>query len=74
MKHSKVVVMETGERVSLSVPLSSYLKFSILYDPNNNLQEAMKGFKLVSLTPLVTPLVTVYMCMWCIGFLIYSEP
>jgi hypothetical protein len=74
MKHSKVVVMETGERVNLSVPLSSYLKFSILYDPNNNLQEAMKGFKLVSLTPLVTPLVTVYMCMWCIGFLIYSEP
>ena len=47
MKHSKVVVMETGERSHLSVPLSSYLKFSVLYDPNNNLQEAMGGFKLV---------------------------
>lgn len=45
MKHSKVVVMETGERDSLSVPLSSYLKFSILYDPNGNIQEAMQGFK-----------------------------
>ena len=60
MKHSKVVVMETGERVNLSVPLSSYLMFSILYDPNNNVQEAMEGFKLVSLTPLLTPLVKYY--------------
>lgn len=45
MKRTKVVVMETADRVHLSVPLSSYLKFSILYDPNNNLQEARRGFK-----------------------------
>jgi hypothetical protein len=45
MKHSKVVVMETAERVHLSVPLSSYLKLSLLYDPGNNIREAMAGFK-----------------------------
>lgn len=45
MKHSKVVVMETAERANLSVPISSYLQFSILYDPNNNMKEAMHGFK-----------------------------
>ena len=45
MKHSKVVVMETQERVNLSVPLSSYLKFSILFDPNYNIKEAMAGFR-----------------------------
>ena len=45
MKHTKVVVIETAERVQLSVPVSSYLKFSILYDPNNNTKEAMQGFR-----------------------------
>lgn len=45
MKHTKVVVMETAERVQLSVPFSSYLKFSVLYDPTNNLAEARQGFK-----------------------------
>lgn len=45
MKRTKVVVMETADRVQLSVPLSSYLKFSFLYDPNNNMQEARRGFK-----------------------------
>ena len=45
MKHTKVVVIETAERVLLSVPVSSYLKFSILYDPNNSTKEAMQGFR-----------------------------
>ena len=45
MKHTKVVVIETAERVQLSVPVSSYLKFSILYDPNNNTKEAMQGYR-----------------------------
>jgi hypothetical protein len=45
MKHTKVVVIETAERVQLSVPVSSYLKFSVLYDPTNNVKEAMQGFR-----------------------------
>ena len=48
MKHTKVVTMETAEKVPLSVPLSSYLKFSILYDPSDSLEEARHGFKSVS--------------------------
>ena len=39
--------METAERATLSVPFTSLLKFSLLYDPNNNHKEAMNGYKYV---------------------------
>ena len=45
MKHSKVVVMETADRASLSIPFTSNLKFSLIYDPNGNHKAAMTGFK-----------------------------
>jgi len=31
--------------VKLSVPLNSSVKFSPLYDPRNNLEQAKRGFK-----------------------------
>jgi hypothetical protein len=53
MKHTKVVVIETAERVQLSVPVSSYLKFSVLYDPTNNVKEAMQGFRFETVSDLL---------------------
>lgn len=45
IKHTKVVIMTdscSGEEIS--VPLNSAAKFSILYDPNSNYEEALNGY------------------------------
>ena len=45
MKNTKVIVMETAEGVQLSVPLNSSLMFGVVYSPNENEEEARRGFK-----------------------------
>lgn len=44
IKHAKVVVMmDSSSGEEISVPLNSAAKFSILYDPNSNFEEAING-------------------------------
>lgn len=44
IKHTKVgVMMDSSSGEDISVPLNSAAKFSILYDPNSNFEEALNG-------------------------------
>lgn len=45
MKNTKVMIAETAEKVQLSIPLNSSLMVGIIYDPNDNLEEARRGLK-----------------------------
>ena len=45
MKNTKVVVVETKEGIRLSIPLNSSIMASLLYDPHDNQEEALAGFK-----------------------------
>ena len=53
----QVVVIETGPTegsTKYSVPLTSCIQFSPLYDPNDNLEEAKKGFRFKSVADILT--------------------
>ena len=45
MKNTKVMIAETAEKVQLSIPVNSSLMVGIMYDPNNNVEEARRGLK-----------------------------
>ena len=44
LKKRKLVAIETLTGKKVNVPLNSSLQFGILYNPNNNLKQAVKGF------------------------------
>ena len=44
LKKRKLVVIETLTGMKIKVPLNSSLQFGILYNPTNNLKQAVKGF------------------------------
>ena len=43
VKHTTVVAIECENRSKFNVPLNSAIPFGILYDPNNNQNQALKG-------------------------------
>ena len=44
LKERKLVMIETLTGTKVKVPINSSLQFGILYNPTNNLKQAMKGF------------------------------
>ena len=45
VKHTTVVVLESQNKNRFNVPLNSAVLFGLLYNPNNNHSEALKGYK-----------------------------
>ena len=45
VKHTTVVVLESPSKNRFNVPLNSAVLFGLLYNPNNNHSEALKGYK-----------------------------
>ena len=55
IKHAKVVVVtDTSSDKKLSVPLNSTAKFSIIYDPSSDLDEAMNGYQFDSVKEMLS--------------------
>ena len=44
VKHTKVVVLRDRRGVKFNIPLNSAVHFAPVFNPNNNIKEAMKGF------------------------------
>ena len=45
LKHSKVVTLRVSHGIEYSVPLSSVIRFGVVYDPYGNEKMALKGFQ-----------------------------
>ena len=52
VKHTKIVNASVSS-ANFSIPINSALEFSLLYNPNNNVDEALKGFTFKSVADLI---------------------
>ena len=53
IKHTKIVTVEYDNGSRYHVPLNSAVQFGILYNPNNNLSDAMKGYRFETVADLL---------------------
>jgi hypothetical protein len=53
IKHTKIVTVEYDNGSRYHVPLNSAIPFGILYNPDNNLSDAMKGYRFETVADLL---------------------
>ena len=53
VKHTKVVTVEYDNGSRYQIPLNSAIPFGILYNPDNNLSDAMKGYRFETVADLL---------------------
>ena len=53
VKHTKIVTVEYDNGSRYRVPLNSAISFGILYNPHNNLNDAMKGYRFETVADLL---------------------
>ena len=57
VKYTKIVTVEYDNGSRYHVPLNSAVQFGILYNPNNNLSDAMKGYRFETVADLLRMLI-----------------
>ena len=54
MKHTKIVRIKDEDGDSYSIPLGSAMKFGLVYNPNNQIDEALTGFQFEKVADVTT--------------------
>ena len=57
IKHTKIVTVEYDNGSRCNIPLNSAVRFGILYNPDNNLNNAMKGYRFETVADLLRMLI-----------------